>query len=227
MPSDLQTVTCKQTGSAYKKHPTACIDPGAHIGSDTLIWHFSHIMPRAKIGPNCSIGQNVFIADDVVIGSNVKIQNNVSLYKGIIIEDNVFLGPSCVFTNVINPRAQVSRKNFYQQTTVKNGAAIGANATILPGLQLGCHCFIAAGSVVTKSVKNYSLTAGSPAEHKKWISHHGLPLIPSDQPAVLICPETNLRYKLQNENLTCLDLGEYDPLPEKFKTAKIPYPKNK
>ena len=157
----------------YFSHETACIDTGAQIGEDTRIWHFSHISSKAIIGSRCSLGQNVFIADKVVIGSNVKIQNNVSLYEGVIIEDDVFCGPSMVFTNVINPRAPIERKSEYRPTVVKRGATIGANATIICGNEIGEYAFIAAGSVVTHPVQAYALVMGSPARQVGWMSQYG------------------------------------------------------
>jgi UDP-2-acetamido-3-amino-2,3-dideoxy-glucuronate N-acetyltransferase len=157
-------------------HESSYIDQGAQIGEGTKIWHFCHIMPGAKIGKNCNIGQNVFVAPGVVIGDNVKIQNNVSVYSGVILEDDVFLGPSMVFTNVINPRSLVERKSEFQTTTVKKGASIGANATILCGITLGCYSFVGAGSVVTRELPDYALAYGNPARIKGWICSCGVQL---------------------------------------------------
>lgn len=154
-------------------HESCYIDEGAQIGDGTNIWHFSHVMSTAKIGKNCSLGQNVFVAAHVTIGNNVKIQNNVSLYTGVIIEDNAFLGPSMVFTNVINPRSHVIRKNEYKTTLVKNGASIGANATIVCGVTLGQYCFIGAGAVITKDVPDYALVHGNPARIRGWFCRCG------------------------------------------------------
>ncbi len=181
-------------------HPSSIIDPGAIIGEGTKIWHFSHIMPKAIIGKNCNIGQNVFIGDDVIIGDNVKIQNNVSLYTGVIIEDDVFLGPSCVFTNVINPRSEVNRKMDYKQTIVKKGASIGANATIVCGNKLGEYCFVGAGAVVTKDVMPYALVTGNPAKQIGWISENGNRLV-FDENGEAICEESNSAYRLFNNTV--------------------------
>lgn len=181
-------------------HPSSIIDPGAIIGEGTKIWHFSHIMPKAIIGKNCNIGQNVFIGDDVIIGDNVKIQNNVSLYTGVIIEDDVFLGPSCVFTNVINPRSEVNRKKDYKQTIVKKGASIGANATIVCGNKLGEYCFVGAGAVVTKDVMPYALVTGNPAKQIGWISENGNRLV-FDENGEAICEESNSAYRLFNNTV--------------------------
>lgn len=157
-------------------HPTSIIDEGCQIGSGTKIWHFSHLMSGCKIGENCIIGQNVFIASHVVLGNNVKVQNNVSIYEGVICEDNVFLGPSMVFTNVINPRSAVNRKNEFQKTLVRKGATIGANATIVCGNEIGAYAFIGAGTVVTKPVPAYALIVGNPGRQTGWMSEHGHPL---------------------------------------------------
>ena len=157
----------------YFVHESSYIDDGAQIGDDTKIWHFCHVMSTAKIGKNCSLGQNVLVAADVTIGNNVKIQNNVSLYTGVIVEDNAFLGPSMVFTNVINPRSHVIRKHEYKKTLVKEGASIGANATIICGVTLGRFCFIGAGSVVTKDVPDFALVHGNPAKIQGWYCQCG------------------------------------------------------
>ena len=157
----------------YFVHESSYIDDGAEIGAGTKIWHFCHVMPRARIGERCNIGQNVLVSPDVQIGNNVKIQNNVSLYTGVILEDDVFLGPSMVFTNVINPRSHVSRKDEYKTTLVRKGASIGANATIICGVTLGCYCFVGAGSVVTRDVPDYALVYGSPARNHGWMCQCG------------------------------------------------------
>jgi UDP-2-acetamido-3-amino-2,3-dideoxy-glucuronate N-acetyltransferase len=154
-------------------HPTSIAEEGAKIGDGTKIWHFSHIMPTAVIGKNCNIGQNVFIADGVIIGDNVKIQNNVSLYSGVSIEDDVFLGPSCVFTNVLNPRSAVNRKDEFKKTVIRKGVTIGANATIICGTELGKYCFIGAGAVITKSIPEYALVVGNPSKQIGWMSEYG------------------------------------------------------
>ena len=157
----------------YFVHESSYVDDGAEIGVGTKIWHFCHVMPRAKIGEHCNIGQNVLISSDVTIGTNVKIQNNVSLYTGVIVEDDVFLGPSMVFTNVINPRSHVSRKDEYKTTLVRKGASIGANATIVCGTTLGRYCFVGAGAVVTKDVPDYALVYGTPARVRGWVCQCG------------------------------------------------------
>ena len=160
----------------YFVHESSYIDDGAQIGQGTKIWHFCHVMPQARIGQNCNIGQNVFIAADVVIGNNVKIQNNVSLYTGVIVEDDVFLGPSMVLTNVINPRSHVARRDEYQSTLIKRGASIGANATIVCGVTLGQYSFVGAGSVVTQNVPDYALVYGNPARVQGWMCRCGIKL---------------------------------------------------
>jgi UDP-2-acetamido-3-amino-2,3-dideoxy-glucuronate N-acetyltransferase len=154
-------------------HESSYVDEGAEIGAGTKVWHFCHVMPGAKIGPRCNIGQNVLVSSRVTIGENVKIQNNVSLYTGVTVEDDVFLGPSMVFTNVINPRSHVNRKDEYKATLVKKGASIGANATIVCGITLGRYCFVGAGAVVTKDVPDYALVYGSPARVRGWVCQCG------------------------------------------------------
>jgi len=181
----------------YFKHESSYIDDGAIIGSGTKIWHFSHIQ-KAKIGERCIFGQNVNVADGVVIGNNVKVQNNVSIYTGTIIEDDVFLGPSCVLTNVTNPRSQINRHSLYEKTLIRRGATIGANATIVCGVTLGRYCFIAAGSVVTKDVPDYALMVGNPARQKGWMSRHGHLLKDHGPDGVMVCPESGFRYQLKS-----------------------------
>jgi UDP-2-acetamido-3-amino-2,3-dideoxy-glucuronate N-acetyltransferase len=173
------------------KHETAIVDEGACIGDGTKIWHFCHVMGTAQIGENCVLGQNVFIGSKAILGNHVKVQNNVSVYEGVICEDEVFLGPSIVFTNVINPRSTVNRKEEFKTTLVKKGATIGANATIVCGTILGEYCFIGAGAVVTKNVKPYALMTGVPARQKGWISRVGAKLRED-----LVCPETGEKYIL-------------------------------
>ncbi|HNV82092.1 MAG: acyltransferase [Tenuifilaceae bacterium] len=181
----------------YFAHPTAVIDDGCSIGEGTKIWHFSHIMTGSVMGKGCNVGQNVVVSPDVVLGNNVKVQNNVSIYTGVICEDDVFLGPSMVFTNIVNPRSAVVRKDQYVKTLVKKGVSIGANATIVCGITLGEYCFIGAGAVVTKDVKPYSLVVGNPARHVGWMSRFGHRLHFDDQ-GMATCPEGGDKYKLQN-----------------------------
>ena len=181
----------------YFAHPTAVIDDVCSIGEGTKIWHFSHIMTGSVMGKGCNVGQNVVVSPDVVLGNNVKVQNNVSIYTGVICEDDVFLGPSMVFTNIVNPRSAVVRKDQYVKTLVKKGVSIGANATIVCGITLGEYCFIGAGAVVTKDVKPYSLVVGNPARHVGWMSRFGHRLHFDDQ-GMATCPEGGDKYKLQN-----------------------------
>ena len=187
--------------SAYTAHPTAVIDEGCTIGAGTRIWHFSHIMPGCTIGENCNIGQNVVVSPGVKLGSNVKVQNNVSIYTGVECEDDVFLGPSCVFTNVINPRSAVDRRGEYLRTLVKKGATIGANATIVCGHPIGRYAFIAAGAVVTKEVPDHALMMGNPARHAGWMSEHGHKLS-FDANGEAVCPESGQHYSLKNERVS-------------------------
>jgi UDP-2-acetamido-3-amino-2,3-dideoxy-glucuronate N-acetyltransferase len=181
----------------YWAHPTAVVDEGCEIGQGTKIWHFSHIMPNCKIGENCNIGQNVVISPEVVLGKNVKVQNNVSIYTGVICEDDVFLGPSMVFTNVINPRSAINRRGQYSKTVVKKGASIGANATVVCGHNIGQYAFIGAGAVVTKEVPDYALVVGNPARQLGWISEFGHRLN-FNLHGEAICPEEGTKYLLQN-----------------------------
>lgn len=181
----------------YFAHETAVIDEGCNIGAGTKIWHFSHIMPNCTLGENCNIGQNVVISPDVILGKNVKVQNNVSIYTGVICEDDVFLGPSMVFTNVINPRSAVNRRGEYARTTVKKGASIGANATIVCGHDIGEFAFIGAGAVVTKHVPAYALVVGNPARQMGWMSEYGHRL-EFDENGTALCPESNQKYELKN-----------------------------
>jgi UDP-2-acetamido-3-amino-2,3-dideoxy-glucuronate N-acetyltransferase len=182
-------------------HETAVIDEGCSIGNGTKIWHFSHIMPNCIIGNNCNIGQNVVISPQVVLGNNVKIQNNVSIYTGVTCDDDVFLGPSMVFTNIVNPRSAVIRKDQYAKTHVGKGASIGANATIVCGHDIGKFAFIGAGAVVTKNVKDYSLVVGNPGRHIGWMSEFGHRLN-FDENGIAVCPESKEKYKLENSNVT-------------------------
>jgi UDP-2-acetamido-3-amino-2,3-dideoxy-glucuronate N-acetyltransferase len=188
-------------------HPTAVIDKGAEIGLGTKIWHFCHILPGAKIGPHCNLGQNVVVSPGVTLGKNVNVQNNVSLYTGVICEDDVFLGPSMVFTNVINPRSAVNRRGDYQKTILRKGATVGANATIVCGTELGEYSFVGAGAVVTKDVKPFALVVGNPARQIGWMSRHGMRLaLPVTATEVLeaSCPATGEIYRLEGGMLRCL-----------------------
>ncbi len=189
----------------YFAHETAVIDEGCQIGAGTRIWHFSHIMPGAVIGRNCNLGQNVVVSPDVILGDNVKVQNNVSIYTGVICEDDVFLGPSMVFTNVINPRSAVVRRGQYARTTVKRGASIGANATIICGHDIGAFAFIGAGAVVTRDVKPYALIVGNPGRQTGWMSEYGHRL-DFDADGRAVCPESGEKYKLENDFVTKIEV---------------------
>lgn len=184
----------------YFAHETAVIDNGCEIGEGTKIWHFSHIMPNCKLGANCNIGQNVVISPEVILGDNVKVQNNVSIYTGVTCEDDVFLGPSMVFTNVINPRSAVNRRGEYLKTTVRKGVSIGANATIVCGNDIGEFAFIGAGAVVTKEVPAYALLVGNPAKQIGWMSEFGHKL-EFDKSGIAVCPESKEKYKLENNQV--------------------------
>ena len=187
----------------YFKHETAVIDDGCQIGAGTKIWHFSHIMTLCKIGENCNLGQNVVISPEVVLGNNVKVQNNVSIYTGVTCEDDVFLGPSMVFTNVVNPRSAISRRDQYEKTHVGKGATIGANATIICGHTIGNFAFIGAGAVVTKDVPDYALVVGNPAHQTGWVSEYGHRLHFGNDGAAA-CPESHQKYRLENGKVTRL-----------------------
>ena len=187
----------------YFSHETAVIDEGCEIGAGTKIWHFSHIMPRCIIGENCNVGQNVVISPEVVLGKNVKVQNNVSIYTGVICEDDVFLGPSMVFTNVINPRSAINRKNEYAKTVVKKGASIGANATIVCGHDIGQFAFIGAGAVITKNVPDYALVMGNPAKQTGWMSEYGHKLS-FDKNGEATCAESGEKYLLKDGRVSKL-----------------------
>ena len=198
----------------YFAHPSAYIDEPCEIGAGTKIWHFCHISSLARIGERCNLGQNVFVAGDVVIGDNVKIQNNVSVYAGVELEADVFCGPSCVFTNVMNPRSQIVRHSQYQRTLVRRGATIGANATIICGATVGRYGFIGAGAVVRADVPDYALMLGVPAVQKGWMSRHGHRLSPPDEEGMMRCPESGWRYReIEPGRLRCLDWDEDQPLP--------------
>ena len=187
----------------YQAHETAIIDEGCHIGAGTRIWHFSHIMSGCTIGEHCNIGQNVVISTQVIIGNHVKIQNNVSVYTGVVCEDEVFLGPSCVFTNVLNPRSAIPRKDQYRKTLVRKGATIGANATIVCGHTIGEYALVGAGAVVTKDVPPYALVVGNPSKQIGWVSRYGHRLVFDDK-GMATCPESGEKYKLKDGEIICL-----------------------
>lgn len=210
--------------SDYFVHESSYVDDGALIGSGTKIWHFCHVMGGATIGERCSFGQNCVISPGVVIGTNVKVQNNVSIYEGTIIEDDVFLGPSCVLTNVTNPRSQVLRRSLYEKTLLRRGCSIGANATIVCGITIGRYAFVAAGAVVSKDVPDYALMVGVPARQKGWMSRHGHILKNADAEGVMICPESGLQYQeTQPGTVRCLDLDEEALLPAELAVGKVLY----
>ena len=210
------------SNSKIKIHPSSVVDKGAIIGDRTSIWHFSHICTGAVIGKNCSIAQNVLVADNVILGNNVKVQNNVAIYGGVSIEDDVFLGPSCVLTNVTNPRSQVSRKSLYEKTFIRKGATIGANATIVCGITLGRYCFIGAGAVVIKDVPDYGLVLGNPANLRGYMSRHGHKLS-FESSNTSICPESKFQYQKVGDKVRCLDLDEESVLSKELSTGKFSY----
>ena len=208
----------------FFKHESAYVDDGCEIGDGTKIWHFCHVQKGAKIGRNCVFGQNVNVAGDVIIGDGVKVQNNVSIYTGTVVEDYVFLGPSCVLTNVTNPRSEVNRHHLYERTLIRRGASIGANATIVCGITVGRYAFVAAGAVVAKDVPDYALMVGVPARHAGWISRHGLPLKKRDASGVFTCLESGLRYReLEPGLLRCLDVDEDAPLADTMRIGSTYY----
>jgi UDP-2-acetamido-3-amino-2,3-dideoxy-glucuronate N-acetyltransferase len=194
-------------------HPSAVVDSPCQIGEGTKVWHFCHISSNVIVGKDCVFGQNVFIASDVKIGNRVKVQNNVSIYSGCELEDEVFLGPSCVLTNVSNPRSQVDRRSLYEKTRFRRGCSIGANATIVCGITVGRYAFIGAGAVVTKDVPDYALVLGNPGRHMGWMSRHGHKLKDPGKDEIYICPESGLRYQLVDNVMRCLDVNEEDTLP--------------
>lgn len=211
-------------GDGFYAHPTAVVDPRAKVGAGSKIWHFGHVMAGAEIGRGSSFGQNCHVASGVRVGDGVKVQNNVSIYTGTVVEDHVFLGPSCVLTNVTNPRAEVSRQNLYEATRLRRGCSIGANATVVCGVEVGRYAFVAAGAVVTADVPDYALMLGVPARRTGWMSRHGLPLGEPDDDGVMTCPETGLRYReVEPGVVRCLDLGEDEPLPPELATGSRPY----
>ena len=219
-------------------HPSAIVDDMAKIGRGTRIWHFCHVMPEAVIGRDCVLGQNVMIARRARVGDGCKIQNNVSVYEGVTLEDDVFCGPGCVFTNVINPRAFVFRKDEFRPTLVRRGASVGANATIVCGVTMGMYCFVGAGAVVTKNVRNYALITGVPGRQKAWISRHGH-VLKFDKTAKAQCPESGLEYLIENYGgeepvsgvgavqnegyCRCLDVDEMQNLNNELSIGKVDY----
>ena len=214
--------------TSYFAHESAYVDEGAEICENTKIWHFAHIMGGATIGKKCIFGQNVNVANDVVIGNRVKVQNNVAIYTGTVIEDDVFLGPSCVLTNITNPRSQVLRHSLYEKTLFRRGATIGANATIVCGVDIGRYAFVAAGAVIAKDVPDYALMVGVPGERTGWMSRHGHRLTNPDTDGIMRCPESGYRYhEVTPGVLRCMDLDEQAPLPEELAVGKITYDKFK
>jgi UDP-2-acetamido-3-amino-2,3-dideoxy-glucuronate N-acetyltransferase len=208
----------------YFVHESAYVDEGAEIGAGTKIWHFSHVMKGAKIGERCIFGQNDNVDGGVIIGNNVKVQNNVSIYTGTVIENDVFLGPSCVLTNVTNPRSQVKRHSLYEKTVLRRGVTVGANATIVCGIEIGRYAFIAAGAVVVKDVPDYALMMGNPARQRGWMSRHGHRLDNPNADGVMVCPESKFRYKEATPGvLKCLDLDEDAQLPAELSEGTVSY----
>lgn len=206
----------------FYQHPTAVIDPGASIGAGSKVWHFAHVCSGAEIGKDCILGQNTFIADGVRLGDHVKVQNNVSIYAGTIVEDDVFLGPSAVLTNVTNPRSQINRHALYESILLRRGATVGANATIVCGVTIGRYAFIAAGSTVTRDVPDYALVAGCPARFSGWMSRHGHRMEP-DSSGLMTCPDSGLSYRVIDGHCRCLDLDEEAPLPAELGNAEYSY----
>ena len=207
---------------SFSVHPTAIVDDNVTIGDGTRIWHFAHICSGARLGSNCIFGQNTMVANDVVIGSNVKVQNNVAIYTGTEIEDDVFLGPSCVLTNVTNPRSQVKRHSLYEKTLIRRGTTVGANATIVCGITLGRYSFIAAGAVVAKDVPDYGFIMGVPGRLKGWMSRHGH-LLNFNDAGRSVCPESGFEYELNNGSVRCLTLDEEAPLPAELSQGAKSY----
>ena len=214
-------MSCKKD---YFVHESAYVDEPCEIGKGTRIWHFSHIMKHAQIGKNCIFGQNVNVAGGAIIGNNVKVQNNVSIYAGNVIEDDVFLGPSCVLTNVTNPRAQIIRHDLYEKTVFRRGVTVGANATIVCGIELGRYSFVSAGAVVTKDVPDYGLVVGVPAKQVGWMSRHGIPLPEPDADGIMICPESGYCYKeVEPGVVRCMDRDEEASLSPEEAEGVVPY----
>lgn len=210
-------------GTDVKIHESSYVDGQVSLGKGTRVWHFCHISSGVQAGEGCVFGQNVFVATNVKIGSRVKVQNNVSIYEGCELEDEVFLGPSCVLTNVTNPRSQVNRRSLYEKTLFKRGCTIGANATIVCGITIGRYAFIGAGAVVTHDVPDYAMILGNPGRQRGWMSRHGHPLKSADAEGVMICLESGFRYQLQDDILRCLDLDEESPLPENLSVGEKGY----
>lgn len=205
-------------------HPSSLVDAPCEIGSGTKIWHFCHVCAGARIGAGCSLGQNVFVAPNVVLGNNVKVQNNVSLYEGLTVADDVFLGPSCVFTNISNPRSEIVRRHLYETTVVERGATVGANATIVCGVRIGAFAFIGAGAVVTRDVPAYGRILGVPGRQSGWVSRHGHPLHFDNEQGTAQCPESGLKYHLKDGKVTCADVEEGSPLPASMRQGQQSYP---
>ena len=211
---------------SYFKHESAYVDDNCQIGDGTKIWHFAHIQSGAKIGRGCVLGQNVNIANDVVIGDNVKIQNNVAVYTGTLIENDVFLGPSCVLTNVTNPRSQIKRHSLYEKILIRRGATVGANATVVCGVTLERYSFVAAGATIAKDVPDYVMVMGCPARPYAFVSRHGHILCKYDaveERVIYVCPESGFRYKFIDGVMKCLDLDEEAPLPPELSVGAKDY----
>lgn len=207
----------------YFAHESAYVDEPCEIGEGTKIWHFCHIHSGVRVGRGCSFGQNCNVASGVTVGDNVKVQNNVSIYAGTIVEDDVFLGPSCVLTNVSNPRSQVNRRGLYEPTILKRGCSVGANATVVCGVTIGRYALIGAGALVTRDVPDYALMVGVPARRVGWVGRHGVRLPESGSDEVFLCPESGLRYQLTPDGLRCLDLDEDAPLPPALAVGQTSY----
>jgi UDP-2-acetamido-3-amino-2,3-dideoxy-glucuronate N-acetyltransferase len=203
-------------------HPSSYVDEPCELGRGTKIWFFCHISKGARLGESCNLGQNVFVGEDVAIGARVKIQNNVSVYPGVTIEDDVFLGPSCVFTNISNPRSGVNRRHLYERTLVRRGASIGANATVVCGATVGRHAFVGAGAVVTKDVPDYALILGVPGKQIGWVSRHGHRMTPGAE-GIYVCPESQMRYRVEDGTMRCLDLDEDASLPPELSVGTKRY----